>query len=667
MPVSIFGISVSGLLTNQAALNTTSHNIANANTEGYSRQRVSQTPRLPEFIGGNFFGSGVEVGQVKRVFEQTHQLEIQSTTADFMRLETFLAQASRVDGLLADSQNGLNSSIQSFFSSLQAVVNDPASVAARQVMLGQMEGMVSKFDSIHSQLDSQITQVNSNIDGIAKEITSLGQSIASFNNQVAGSPGNVAPDLLDQRDLAVTRLSELVSVQTIEQTDGSMNVFIGSGQSLVVGSLSNSLVASVDTQNPRSMSLSLVSGSSSIDITNNISGGQLGGTLTVVEEIIEPSFNTLGRVAISIADLFNRQNSLGMDLNNDIGGNLFTDINDSAIAISRVSSDTGNTGTANLSIDIDDPSLLSDSNFTLFLQGGNYQLVDQTTNSTVATFAPPAVVPDTVQIAPLGISINFLSGAAVNGDSFDIQPVRNFSSDFSVTINTAEQIAAASPVRGEQAQSNIGSGTISGINVSDTTTAQFTGVPNDLNPPIRIEFDSPPGVPGEFSIFDISGGVPVLLAGGIAGYVPNQQNDMLAIAGAPFDTYGYEVTLSGDPQVGDSFDINYNNNGFGNNENAALLADLQQLSGLDSGQSNFQQAFGRIIGRVGVSTQSAQINRDAAESLLFQAKERRESLSGVNLDEEAANLLKFQQAYEASAQVISIARTLFQTVLDAVR
>ena len=667
MPVSIFGISVSGLLSNQAALNTTSHNIANANTEGYSRQRVSLTPKLPEFLGGNFFGSGVEVGQVKRIFDQTHQLEIQSATANFMRLESFVAQANRVDGLLADSQNGLNSSIQSFFTALQTVVNDPASIGARQVMLGQTQGLVAKFDSIHAQLDSQIAQVNTNIDSLAKEITSLGQSVASFNNQIAGSSGNAAPDLLDQRDLAVTRLSELVSVQTTQQSDGSLNVFIGSGQSLVVGSLANSLVASANTQNPRSMSLSLVAGSSSIDITNNISGGQLGGAISVVEEIIEPSFNTLGRVAISIADAFNRQNQLGMDLNNNLGGNIFTDINDPTIAASRVSADVNNTGTVNLSIDIDDPSLLTDSNFTLFLQGGNYQLVDQTTNSTIATFAPPAVLPDTVQIASIGISINFLSGAAINGDSFEIQPVRNFSSDFSVVITTAEQIAAASPVRGEQAQTNIGSGSISGISVTDTTTVQFTGVPNDLNPPIRIEFDSPPGVPGEFSIFDISGGAPVLLAGGFAGYIPNQDNNMLALAGPPFNAYGYEVTLSGDPQAGDSFDINYNNNGFGNNENAALLADLQQQNGLDNGQSNFQQAFSRIIGRVGVSTQSAQINRNAAESILFQAQERRESLSGVNLDEEAANLLKFQQAYEASAQVISVARTLFQTVLDAVR
>jgi len=664
---SLFGISISGLLTNQAALSTTSNNIANANTEGYSRQRVSQAPRTPDFIGGSYLGTGVEISQVTRIFEQTQQLEIQSSTANFMQLETYLAQAGRVDGLLADSQNGLNVAIQGFFSALQGVVNDPASIAARQVMLDSADGLAARFDSIYNQLESQITQVNTSIESIADEITGLGQSIATLNNRISGAPGSPPPDLLDKRDVALTRLSELVSVQTTQQSDGSLNVFIGSGQSLVIGSLSNQLVADIDTQNPRSMSLSLVSGNSSIEITNNLSGGQLGGLLTVVDDIIEPSFNTLGRVAISIADSFNRQNQLGMDLNNDLGGNLFTDINNPAIAASRIAGDINNVGNVNLSIDIDDPSMLNDSNYTLFLQGGNYQLVDENTSLTIATFAPPAVLPDTVTIASEGITINFLSGAAVNGDSFNIQPTRGFSRDFGLAITTAEQIAAASPVKGELSQTNIGSGTISGISVTDTSTLQFTGVANNLNPPIRIEFDSPPGVPGEFSIYDISGGAPVLLAGGISGYVPGQDNNMLALAGAPFNAYGYEVTLNGDPQAGDSFDFSYNTNGSGNNENASALGELQQMGLLDNGNSSFQQAFGRIISRVGVNTQSAQIRRDAAESILFQAKERRESLSGVNLDEEAANLLKFQQAYEASAQVINVARSLFQTVLDSVR
>ena len=664
---SLFGIGISGLLTNQASLNTTSHNIANANTEGYSRQRAEQTNRNPEFIGGNYLGNGVEIGRVRRIFEQTQQLEIISSTSNFMQLESYLSQAVRVDEFLADSENGLNSSLQTFFSSVQSVNNGPSSVSARQVMFESANSLVSKFDSIYAQLESQSNHINSSIDDIAQEITSLGKSIADLNSQVAGSGGHPSPDLLDQRDRAVARLSELVAVQTVQQTDGSLNVFVGSGQSLVVGSLSNSLVSSENPQDPKSRILSLASGSSAIDITNSLSGGSLGGLLSVGKEIIEPAFNTLGRIALSIADSFNSQNSLGMDLNNNLGGNIFTDINAASVEASRVSANVNNAGTGTATVTVDNPSLLTDSNYTLFLQGGNFQLVDQTTNQTVATFAVPGVLPDSVSVASLGITVNLSTGTYPDGDSFTIMPAKNFTREISLAITNGEQIAAASPVRAEQAQSNIGSGVISGVSVTDTSTSQFTTTANDLSPPIRIQFDAPPGVAGEFSIYDMSSGTAVLIAGGIPGFVPNQDNNMLALAGAPFNAYGYEITMNGDPQPNDSFDVNYNNNGAGDNSNSSLMVELQSAGLLDNGNSSFQQAFNKILGKIGVNTQSAQIKRDAAESILFQAKERRESLSGVNLDEEAANLIKFQQAYEASAQVINVARTLFQTVLDSIR
>jgi len=669
--MGIFDISISGLLANQASISTTSQNIANANVEGYSRQRVSQISRLPQFIGGNYNGTGVEVGTISRIFELSQQLELQSTTADFHMFDSFLTQAGRVDGLLADSENGINNAIQGFFTALQGVVNDPASIPARQVLVSEAEMMTARFDLVHTQLEAQITEINGSIDSVAKEITALAESIAKLNNQITGAAGDGPPDLLDRRDAEVLRLSELVAVQTLQQSDGSISVFIGTGQSLVVGALSNSLIAQQDPLDPRATTLSLTAGSSSIEITNSLTGGELGGLLGTVNDIIEPAFNTLGRVAIGIADSFNAQHQLGMDLNNQLGGNFFSDINTAALELSRATNATTNTGNLSLSVTIDDPSLLKDSNYELFLSGGNYSLVDANSNQVIATFAPPAVVPDTVQIASEGITINFLSGAANNGDSFAIQPTRNFGRDIDVLVTTPEQIAAASPIRGEQLISNIGSGSITALTVSDTSTAQFTTTPGALTPPIRIEFDA---TPGEFSIYDMTTGVPVLLAGGITGYVANQENDMLALAGAPFDTYGYEVTINGDPQPGDSFDINYNLNGSGSNENISILGDLQFANTLDrlapsdpQANSNFQQAFGRIISKVGVETQSAQIKRDAAESLLFQAKERRESTSGVNLDEEAANLIKFQQAYEASAQVINVARSLFQTVIDSIR
>jgi len=318
--MSIFNISISGLLSNQASIATTSHNIANANVEGYSRQRADQTSRLPQFIGGNYFGTGVEIGVVRRIFEATHQLEVQATTADFNQFESFLNQANRVDGLLADSDNGINTAIQNFFSALQGVVNDPASIPARQVLLSESEMMSARFDLVHSQLETQVTEINGSISSIAQEISVLSESIAKLNNQIAGSPGSFPPDLLDQREREITRLSELINVQTLEQDDGSLNVFIGTGQALVVGSLANSLVAEVDPLDPRGMRLNITAASSSIDITRNLTGGELGGLLKVVDDVIEPAFNTLGRVAMSLSETINAQHQLGMDLNNDLGG-----------------------------------------------------------------------------------------------------------------------------------------------------------------------------------------------------------------------------------------------------------------------------------------------------------------------------------------------------------
>lgn len=659
--MGLFDISISGLLSNKAAISTASHNIANANVEGYSRQRVSQNSRTPEFIGGNYFGVGVEISSVKRVFEAAQQLELQANTADFFQADSFFQQAARVDTLLADSKNGISKTIQNYFTALQGVVNDPASIPARQVMLSESQTMMARFEQVHKQLETQMTEINGNIDSIAQEITARAQAIAKLNNEIVSSPGSLPPDLLDKRDVEVARLSELVSVQTLTQSDGGINVFIGTGQSLVVGALANQLKAEVDPANPKGMRLSITAGSSPIDVTRNLNGGKLGGLLSVVSDVIDPSFNTLGRVAMAISQKTNTQHRLGIDLNNQLGGNFFTDINDASLTASRAIKSTANTGTANLAVSINDPALLNDSNYRLFFNAGNYQLINKTTDAVVTTFAAPAV-PGNVSVTAEGFTINFLSGAPANGDVFEIQATRNFARDINTLISTPEKIAAALPIRGEQASSNTGSASIKALTVSNTGTAQFTTTPGNITPPIRIQFGP---AANQFSIINATTSAPI--GGPFGGFVANQSNNMLALAGAPYNAYGYEITIEGQPQVGDRFEVTYNNNGSGDNGNVRLLADLQSAASLDNGKSNFQQGFGRIISQVGVKTQSAEITRTSSESLLFQAKERKQSTSGVNLDEEAANLIKFQQAYEASAQVISVARTLFQTVLDSVR
>ncbi len=661
MAGNFLDVGVSGLLANQAAINTTSHNIANASTEGYSRQVTQIDTRSPQFLGGNYIGSGAELDTIRRIFDISTQLEIQANTSAFNELDVYLDQAGRVDNLLADSSTSLNEGLQAFFSAVQTVANDPSSVAARQVLLSQGELLVGRFKTLNEQLTSQARTINVGIDSAAQEITALGKTIAELNVKISAASGGgqgQPNDLMDQRDRAINDLAKLVDIKTLPQDDNTISVFVGSGQTLVVGATANEVIAEPKTNDPRSLELSLQTSAGQVPITETLSGGKLGGLLRVNQEIIEPAFNTLGRVAIGLTDAMNQQHQLGMDLNNQLGGLFFTDINDPAAMSRRVTTDSTNTGNANFSLQIDDPNALTDANYDLRLQGGNYVLTNLDSNTTVLSFPPPGAVPATIAVPGEGFSLVLNSGAANNGDRFAVFPTRTGSADLGMAISNQEQIAAALPVNAQSSASNVGSGEIANVSVTDTTTPQFTNVPGDLDPPLVFEFISPTS----FNVRNAN--TNAVITGPVAGYVPNQPNDMLALAGL---SYGYEVTVEGAPQTGDTFDVNYNTNGFGDNRNMLAIGDLQQASVLDSGNSNFQQAFGRLVSDVGTRTQEARINGEAAESVLNQSKERRESISGVNLDEEAAKLIKFEQAYQASAQIIQVARTLFQTIIDSTR
>ncbi|NVJ60366.1 MAG: flagellar hook-associated protein FlgK [Gammaproteobacteria bacterium] len=661
MSGNFLNIGVSGLLSTQSAINTVSHNIANANTEGYNRQITQIDTRNPQFLGGIYIGTGAEVGAISRVFDATTLLELQSNISNFNELEVYLDQASRVDNLVADASTGLNEGLQAFFSAVQTVADEPTSIAARQVLLSQGGLLAGRFNTLTEQLESQRRAVNSGIEASAKEITALGQSIADLNIKIAAATGGglgQPNDLLDQRDRQITQLAELVDIKTLQQDDGSINVFIGNGQALVVGATASQVVAQRDTNDPKNVDLVLQTGAGNVPITETVSGGKLGGYLRFRDEILEPGFNVIGRVALAVSDEINRQHQLGMDLNNDLGGLFFTDINDATLMQRRVINDSSNTGTASLGIQIDDPNLLTDANYELRFQGGNYILTNTTTNATVASFPPPGATPATVSIPSEGFSVVLNSGAAAAGDRFSVFPTRTAGADIQMQLTNPSQIAAALPVNASTSSANIGSGSIAGVSVTDTTTPQFTNVANDLDPPLVFEFTNAT----TFNVRDAN--TNAIITGPVGGFVPDQSNDMLALAGL---NYGYEISISGSPQPGDTFNVAYNTNGTGDNRNMLLLGDLQQANTMDNASSNFQQAFGRLVADVGTKTKEAEINKQAADALVAQVTNRRESISGVNLDEEAAKLIKFEQAYQASAQVISVARSIFQTIIDSTR
>jgi flagellar hook-associated protein 1 FlgK len=652
----ILGIAVSGLIGSQNALDTTAHNISNVNTDGYSRQRVQFAALDPVLFGGQYFGTGVDTQSVARIFDRVAELQLRSTTSKSAELEAFGGLAEQVDQLLGSDTSGLSSAMQQFFDAVQGLTTDPASIAQREVMFNQLSGVSQRFNALYDRLNGLAESVNLEIGSVVSQINTLGGNIAKLNEDIIAARGagdGPANDLLDRRDQLVKQLSDLVNVSTVEQGDGSLNVFIGNGQALVVGVNSASMGTTASGDRPGQLDIVLQNGSTTVDITANLAGGRLAGLQQFRDELLEPTINRIGKLALGLADSMNRQNALGMDLNGQLGGNLFGDINSTAAQQARITGSTSNTGNLDVQLRIDDPGLLGDDNYRMTFDGVNFNVVNDRTGASVATFAPPGATPATISVASEGFSLVFNGGSAAASDRFFLQPSRYGARDLTRALSDPSGIAAASPIRVDSSTSNTGTGVLAGVTVTDTSTGNI--VSGALVPPLQIQFTSAT----TYDVVDPSG--PSVLGSGT--FTPNQQNDLLAGAGLAL---GYEISLKGAPASGDVFDVTYNAGGISDNRNALALAALQTARVMENGSANFQQTYAKALTSVGARTQQVGIEREAAQSLLRQAEARRESISGVNLDEEAANLVRYQQAYQASAQVISVARDLFQTLLQSV-
>jgi len=348
-----------------------------------------------------------------------------------------------------------------------------------------------------------------------------------------------------------------------------------------------------------------------------------------------------------------------MDLNDNLGGNLFVPINTNQSQLNRVISNSNNSGSLSLQARIDNTNQLSDDNYRLTFNAGagSYTLVNTRTQAVETTFLAPGGLPATVSFANLGFSLTLNSGVVANGDSFLITPTRTAATDISRNITEGSLIAAASPLRLTNGVNNLGSATFVSSQINDINNVAFSTNAGQLTPPVRIVFTSAT----TYNIVnDTSNAV---IETGLA-FTPNAQNQLLPTGATNF---GYTVTMAGAPQTGDSFNISYNSGGVGDNRNIQRISALQSAKILESGTTDFQGSYGQLVSRIGVQTRAASIDQQATQSLLTQAKNRREVASGVNLDEEAANLIKFQQAYQASARIITVANTLFQTLMNSFR
>lgn len=643
MAVGLLGTAASGLQAFQRSISVAGNNISNANTEGYSRQRVELGTRPANFNGQGFIGTGVQVESVSRLFDQFTVDRLRDTTSTSAQYDTLFQYSSRIANLLGDSDAGLSAGLETFFRSVQDMADNPSSIPTRQLVLSEAGSLVGRIQNLSQQLDSMRSEISGGLGTVVNEINSLSTAIAETNRNILDArsqgAGQTPNDLLDRRDTLINQLSELVSVRTFEQDDGSLNVFVGSGQSLVTGFLSSPLQVTQNGFDARRSEISIVSGGVTAEITSNLTGGKLGALLDFRDQALNTAENALGRIAVTFTTGFNRQQNMGMDLDGEMGVDMFS-VNQPAVA-----GHLNNTGTASVVANFDTANIqdLTTNDYILAYDGASWNLSRASDGQPVAMTGAGTVA------SPFNADgLEFVvSGAPAAGDRFEIKPTRGGSSSLSLLVSDPGDIAAAAPVTVSEASNANGMPINSGDAALQLQAIDGTFTP--LAAGITFTYDA------GTQQFNYAGD-----ASGSFAYDPAVDS------GSTFTVAGISFTVTGAPANGDSFVAAANTNGSGDNINALLLAGLQVSNTMENGNTSFQGAYGQLISDLGARTRSAEITSQAQAALKSQAQESRDALSGVNLDEEAADLIRFQQAYSAIAQVISVAESTFQTLLAAV-
>lgn len=566
MTTGILATAVTGLKAFQRSLDTTSHNIANVNTEGYSRQRVESGTMPAQFTGSGYVGNGVKIENIARVYDQFINNQLRSSTSAFGEADRYRQLTAQVDNLVADPTTGMSPAIKSFFNAVNEVADDPASIPARQVLLSEAEILTQRFATMSGRFEALRSQVNQDLEVVVDNIDSYAAAIADLNVRIAAEKGRASNeqqpnDLMDERDRLLNKLGELVDVSIVPAKSDMISVFIGKGQSLVLDGTYNRLGTQQSKLDPDHLEIALQQpdGSDQV-ITRQLSGGELTGILRFRDDVLGPSQQKLGAVAASIAMEFNVIHAAGYDIDGEAGQDFFAGIGEVP-----VTGMPGNSGTLTVAFDPANIGAIDAGDYRLDVNGaGPTYTLTRISDNTSINLTPDASgnLSATGNDRLPGITI--ASSGLAAGDSFLIRPAYYAARDIAVNIGDPRHIAAAT----------------------------------------NLDAD----------------GVSV-----ITGPMP------------------------------------------GDNRNALALATLENKLGMLGGTATFQDAYGRMISEVGTLANEARIRSSAQETLLNNAKESWSEVSGVNLDEEAANLIKFQQSYQAAAQVVAMTNTLFDSLLSGLR
>lgn len=660
----LFQVGLSGLRAAQTQLSVAGQNITNVNTPGYSRQTAIQTTIPASFTGAGYMGNGTKVVDIQRIYNQFLTNQVRTTTSAAAANEAYKVQIEELNSTLSSTASGITKGMQNYFGALQTAIEDPASLPARQLFLSEAQGLAGRFNSVHEQLNTQNRFINDQMATVAQQVTRLAQSIAGFNDAIAKAAANgAAPnDLLDARDEAIRQLSGYVGVTVVNQDDHSVNLFIGSGQPLVVGKEASMLQAATGQADPGRVDIRLVSGNAAQDVTGLISGGELGGLLDYRQNVLDQALNALGRMSLSIASEFNQQLGKGLDLNGQVGSPLFNDINSAELLSLRSRARESNPSAAGLAVHISDTSLLSTSDYELtFTSDTEFNVRRVSDNRVLGPFDITAT-DSSAQGYPAfdGLDLSGQADAFMAGDRFLLTPTRSAAQSLSVVMTEPQQLAFAAPMAAQADIQNRGTGSV-------TQPVLLTGPQ-----PLALTDLRNLGVTFTYAqdgtLTATSTAIPVKTITPASWSMAAGETRELSWE---VDGHRFSMTLSGQPLDGDTFMLDFNQGGVADNRNALLMSELQSRTvlGKTDGARGFSllDGYGDLVQKVATFTAQSRTESEASHSMLTQATNNRNSVSAVSLDEEAASLIQFEQYYNASAQIIQVARTVFDTLINTMR
>ncbi len=633
---SLMSLGTAALYAANAQLLTTSNNIANANTPGYSRQSVELATAGSAYNGSGYFGRGVTVTTVTRAANMFLTQQAVATgsaaAADGVRRDML----SQLEKVFAGGEAGLGHAATQIFNAFADVAANPSDLAARQAVLGRLEDFAALARSSSDQIESLQANVVHDVQGGIAEVNTLATEMAKLNLAIAAATnrGHSPNELLDQRDELVRRIGAQVSVHTVQGPDQTVAVYVGSGQTLVLGGASFKLVPQADPHDSSRIALGINIGGQVTELgTDDVGEGQIAGLLRFQQGDLAEARNRLGQLSAGLGLALNAQQALGLDLQGQAGSPLLRIGGPQVLPATGNARDASGAYTSSVALTVANPGALTASEYRLEPDAANAGQYTLTRLADGKVF-PPVIDGDTVD----GFTIAIGANAPQAGESFLLKPVSNAAAGISVVLKNPRGLAAANPMTGVINPANTGTATIAALTVLAPPMDLAAGY-QALT--LRFTDDA-----GSYELVD--GNDSLLQAGSFS-------------AGQPITYDGLSLSLNGLPRSGDRISLAPTTYPAASNGNALRFDDLANRGLIDG--VTVADAYANVLADVGVRVQGAVASADNTGTVAARARAELSAEVGVNLDEEAARLIQFQQSYQAAAKMLQVAQTLFDTLL----